>query len=137
LDKSLGRLHTGGQNSNLENGVRVQMDEFNLVMINVSMEKVTGEEAKSALEEGREHHNLNCIGCRNVFPGGRMPLQDGAVREKVIHNKLADFAFIRDRWLEKMRVRGGHHGEEIFQQHGIGASAKEEIARNGDGGRRD
>jgi hypothetical protein len=60
------------KNSNLENGVKVQMDEFNLVMIKDSMEEIIGREAKSALEEGREHHNLSCIGCRNVFPSGGM-----------------------------------------------------------------
>jgi hypothetical protein len=74
LEKSLRRIHTGGQNSNMENGVRVQMDEFSLVVIKESAEEIAGREAKSALEEGREHHNLHCTGCRNVFPSGRMPL---------------------------------------------------------------
>jgi hypothetical protein len=55
----------------MENGVRVQMDEFNLVVIKESTEDIIGREAKSVLEEGREHHNLSHIGCRNVFPGGR------------------------------------------------------------------
>jgi hypothetical protein len=55
----------------MENGVRVQMDEFNLVVIKESTEDIIGREAKSALEEGREHHNLSRIGCRNVFRGGR------------------------------------------------------------------
>jgi hypothetical protein len=82
--------------SNLENGVRVQMDEFNLVVIKESAEEIIGREAKSPLEERREHHNLNRIGCRNVFPDDRTPLLDGVIREKVIHNKLAEFTFIRD-----------------------------------------
>jgi hypothetical protein len=55
------------------------MNEFNLVVIKQSTEEVTGREAKSALEEGREHHNLSCIRCRNVFPSDRTPLQDGTV----------------------------------------------------------
>jgi hypothetical protein len=92
------------KNSNLENGVRVQMDEFNLIVIKESVEEVTSREAKSVLEEGRENHNLSHIGCRHIFPISRTPLQDGAVREKVIHNKLADFTFIHDGWLKKMRV---------------------------------
>jgi hypothetical protein len=82
--------------SNLENGVRVQMDEFNLVVIKESAEEIVGREAKSLLEERREHHNLNRIGCRNVFPDDRTPLLDGTIREKVIHIKLAEFTFIRD-----------------------------------------
>jgi hypothetical protein len=45
------------------------MDEFNLVVIKESAEKVAGREAKSTLEEGREHHNLGHIGCENIFPG--------------------------------------------------------------------
>jgi hypothetical protein len=45
------------KNSNLENGVTVQMNEFNLVVIKESAQKVIGREAKSVLEEGREHHN--------------------------------------------------------------------------------
>jgi hypothetical protein len=96
------------KNSNLENRVRVQMDEFNLVVIKESTEEIAGREAKSTLLEGREHHNLSHIGCRNVFPGDRTPLQDGMDREKVIHNKLVDFTFNRGRRLEKMWVRGGH-----------------------------
>jgi hypothetical protein len=67
------------KNSNLENGVIVQMDEFNLVLIKESAEEIVGWVAKSTLEEGREHNNLSHIGCRNVFPGGREPLQDGVV----------------------------------------------------------
>jgi hypothetical protein len=80
------------------------MDEFNLVVIKESAEEIVGREAKSALEEGREHRNLSRIGCRNVFPGGRMPLHDGVVWEKVIHNKLTDFTYIHDGQLEKMQV---------------------------------
>jgi hypothetical protein len=95
------------------------------------VEEIAGREAKFVLEEGREHHNLSRIGCRNVFPDGRMPLQDGAVQEKVIPNKLVDFTFIRERRLEMMWVRGGHRGGERSQQHRIRASARVEIARNG------
>jgi hypothetical protein len=103
------------KNDNLENGIRVQMNEFNLVLIKESTENVVGREAKSALEEGREHHNLSCIGCRNIFPSGRTPLQDGAVQEKMVCIKLADFTFIHDGRLEKMRVQGGHHRGERSQ----------------------
>jgi hypothetical protein len=125
------------KNSNLKNGVRVQMDEFNLVMIKESTKEIAGRKAKSTLEKGREHHNLSRIGCRNVFPGGRTPLQDIAVHEKVIRIKLVDFTFIRNGWLERMRVWGGHHGGERSQQHGIGASVMEEIGWNDGGGRSD
>jgi hypothetical protein len=64
-------------------------------------------------------------------------LQDDATQEKVIRNKLADFTFIYNGWLEKMRVRDGHHKGERSQQHRIGARAKEDITRNDGGGRSD
>jgi hypothetical protein len=121
LEKSLRGFTQVEKNGNLENGVRVQMHEFNLVVIKKSVKEITGREAKSALEEGREHHSVNCAGCTNIFPGG--------IQEKVICIKLADFTFIRNGWLEKIMVRGGHRGEERLQQHGIGASAKKEIAK--------
>jgi hypothetical protein len=47
------------------------MGEFNLVVIKESVEEIAGREAKSVLEERREHHNLHRIGCRNIFPDGR------------------------------------------------------------------
>jgi hypothetical protein len=118
------------KNDDLGNGVRVEMDEFDSVVIKESAEEVASREAKSALEEGREHNNLCRIGCRNIFPDGRMPLQNCAVWEKVIHNKLVDFTLIRDGRLKKVWMQGGHGWEEGSQQHEIGASTKEEITGN-------
>jgi hypothetical protein len=103
------------KNDDLGNGVWVEMDEFDSVVIKESAEEVTSREAKSVLEEGREHHNICRIGCRNIFPSGRTPLQYCAVREKVIHNKLVDFTLIHDGRLEKVRMRGGHGWEEGSQ----------------------
>jgi hypothetical protein len=62
------------KNGNLKNEIRIEVDQFNLVVIKESVEEVTGREAKFMLEEGIKHHNLCRIGCRNFFPGGRMPL---------------------------------------------------------------
>jgi hypothetical protein len=62
------------KNNNLKNGIRIEVDQFDLVVIKESTEEVTGKEAKSTLEEVRKHNNLGRIGCRNVFPSGRMPL---------------------------------------------------------------
>jgi hypothetical protein len=73
-----------------------------------SAEKVTGREAESALEERGKHHNLICIGRRNIFSGGRTPLQHGAVQEKVVHNELTNLTFIHSGRLEQVWVRGGH-----------------------------
>jgi hypothetical protein len=71
-----------------KNGVRVEMDKFNLIVIKESTEKVTGQKAASALEESGKHHNLVCIGCRNISAGSWMPLQHGAVRKKVVREEL-------------------------------------------------
>jgi hypothetical protein len=67
------------KSSNLKNGIIIEVDQFDLVVIKESAEEVLGREDESTLEEGRKHHNLNCIGCRNVFPGGRTPLQNCVV----------------------------------------------------------
>jgi hypothetical protein len=95
------------KDSNLENGIRVEMDKFDSVMIEESAEKVSSRKAESVLEEGGEHHNLICIECWDVFPNSRTPVQHRAVREKVIHNELADFNIIHEATMagEKDRSR--------------------------------
>jgi hypothetical protein len=92
------------KNSNMKNGVIIEVDQFDVVVIKESTEEVLGREAESTLKEGRKHHNLGCIGCRNVFPNGRTPLQNCVIQEKMIHNKLADFILIRDGRLKKVQV---------------------------------
>jgi hypothetical protein len=67
------------KNGNLKNGNRIEMDQFDLVVIKESTEEVADREAKSALEEGRKHHNLGHIGCWNIFRSCRTPLQICAV----------------------------------------------------------
>jgi hypothetical protein len=58
--------------------------------------EITGRVAESALKKERKHHNFIGIGCEKIFTGGGMPLQHGAIREKVIHNELVNLAFIRN-----------------------------------------
>jgi hypothetical protein len=83
------------KDSDFKNRVRVEMDWFNLVVIEESVEKVRGWEAESTLEERGKHHNLICIGCRNIFIDGRTPLQHSAVWEKVVRDDLTNLIFIR------------------------------------------
>jgi hypothetical protein len=90
------------KNGNLENGIRVEMDYFDLVGIKESVEDVAGRKAKSALEERGKHHHLGRIGCRNAFSSSRMPLQLGVIGEKVICSDFADFTFIHDGQLKKV-----------------------------------
>jgi hypothetical protein len=98
-------------------------------VVKKTVEEVASREVESALKEIGEHRNLICIWCRNVFPGGRTPLQYNTVRDEVVCNQLADLAFIYDGQLEQVRVRGGHDREGVSLQQGINASARVEIAR--------
>jgi hypothetical protein len=70
------------ENGNQKNRVRIKMNKLNFVVVQESTEEVTGRKTEPALEEGGEHHNLICIGCRDVLTSGRVPLQHRAVWEK-------------------------------------------------------
>jgi hypothetical protein len=72
------------------------------------VEEVSSQEAESTLKEGGKHHNLICVGCWNVFPSDRTPLQHCMIGEEVVRNELVNLALIHDGWLEKVQVRGGH-----------------------------
>jgi hypothetical protein len=63
------------------------------------MEEIAGWEAETTLKGGK-HNNFICIGCGKIFAGGRMPLQHGAVWEKVVHKKFLNLTFICDRRLK-------------------------------------
>jgi hypothetical protein len=90
------------ENNNLKNGVRVKVDNLNLIVIKESTEEIADQETEPALEEGGEHHNFNCVGCRDILAGGRALLQHHTVWEKMAHNKLAYLIFISGRWLEQV-----------------------------------
>jgi hypothetical protein len=81
-------------------------------VIKESTEEMVGREAESSLKDGGKHHNFTCNGCRKIFAGGKMPLQHGAVQEKVVHNKFVNLTFIYDGRLKQVRVRGGHGWKE-------------------------
>jgi hypothetical protein len=91
------------ENSDLTNGVRVKMKKLNLVVIQESAEEIADRETEPMLEGG-EHHNFICVGCWNVLVGGRAPLQHRVVWEKMARNKLAYLIFIRNGWLEQVRI---------------------------------
>jgi hypothetical protein len=81
-------------------------------VIKESTEEITGREAESTLKEGRKHHNFIGIGCGKIFTGGGTPLQHSVIWEKVIHNELANLAFICNGCLIQVQVRGSHGREE-------------------------
>jgi hypothetical protein len=96
----------------MKNGVRVEMDQFDLVVDKKVAEEITGWESKSALEEGGEHHDFIGVGCWNVLTSGRAPLQHLTVKEKEARNELADLAFVGDGWMKQVWVWGGMAREE-------------------------
>jgi hypothetical protein len=67
------------ENDDLNNRVRIKMIKLNLVVVQESVEEIADRETKCGLEEGGKHHNLICIGCRNVLLGGRAPLHHRAI----------------------------------------------------------
>jgi hypothetical protein len=114
----------------LQNGVRVPVDKLYLIVVEKSLEEVAGRESKPTLEERGEHHNLCCIGCGNVFSGGGVPLQRGAIGEKRIGNKFANFFLICDGRLKEVRMRSCHGWSEGVRWHGMRAKAQAETAKN-------
>jgi hypothetical protein len=48
------------------------------------LKEVRRREPESLLKNGGEHHDFLGIGCRDVLPSGRLPLEHAAIREKVI-----------------------------------------------------
>jgi FAD/FMN-containing dehydrogenase len=71
----------------MKNGVRVEMDQFDLVVDKKVAEEITGWVSKSALEEGGEHHGFIGVVGWNVLTSGRAPLQHLAVKEKEARNE--------------------------------------------------
>jgi hypothetical protein len=73
------------KDSDLEDRIRVQMNQFNFLMLEESAQKIASRKAKSTLEGGK-HHDLIRIGCWDIFPSSRTPLEHGVIREKVVCN---------------------------------------------------
>jgi hypothetical protein len=118
------------ENSDLKNGIRVQVDKLYLIMVEKSSKAVIGREYKPTLEKRGEHHNLSRIGCGNIFSGGGAPLQHGPIGEKGIHNKLANFFFIHNGHLKEVRMRSCHEQSEGVRRCGMRAKAQAEITKN-------
>jgi hypothetical protein len=50
-----------------------------LIVLEESAKEVTSREPKSSLEEGGEHHDFLGIGCWDVLPYGKSPLEHGMI----------------------------------------------------------
>jgi hypothetical protein len=91
--------------------------------------KFTGRKPKSMGEEGRKHHNLIGIGCGDVFPFHRCPLEHLTVGKKLIGDQFEDLILICGGCLEHLEMGGGH-GVEEHGVHEKGAEMAAEL-RNG------
>jgi hypothetical protein len=79
-------------------------------MLEQALKEIAGEKTESELKEGRQHHNLLCVGCWYVLPFGRSPLENRAIWEEMILDEFEDFPLTRNILLEHVWM-GGVHGE--------------------------
>jgi hypothetical protein len=98
------------ENWDMENWVRVQMYEFDFVVLQWATKEIVGGKTKSMVKEGREHHNLLSIACQEVHTFGRLPLKHHAIRKEMILNKFENFALVLGGLLEHVWM-GSWHGE--------------------------
>jgi hypothetical protein len=69
-------------------------------MLEKAVKEIAGEKTESALKEGKEHHNLLCVGCRDILPFGRPPMENRVIWEVMILDEFEDFTLIRNGLLE-------------------------------------
>jgi hypothetical protein len=91
------------KDGDLKNGVLIEMNKFNLIVMEVA-DEITGREYESSLEKGSHHHNFFILG----WP----PLNHNTVRKKVLFYEFQYFPLIDKGRLELLRVRGGHGAEK-------------------------
>jgi hypothetical protein len=89
-----------------------------LVVVKESAEEIVDQETKYVLEI--------CIGCRDVLPSGRAPLQHCAVREKVFARTLQiSLSSDTDGW-NKCGCEAAMAREEDYYKHDVRANTEAE-----------
>jgi hypothetical protein len=78
-------------------------------MVKKRAEKFTGRKSKSVGEEGRKHHDLVGIRCRDVFPFRRSPLKHLTVEKKPIGDQFEGLTLVCSGLLKDLG-KGGSHG---------------------------
>jgi hypothetical protein len=79
-----------------------------LIVAKKTVEEIAGGKPKSTLKEGEKHHNLFSIGCWDVLPIGRPPLEHCAICKEAIFHQFEDLVFIHDGLLKHLWTGGGH-----------------------------
>jgi hypothetical protein len=85
------------EDHDLEDGVQVEVDQLDLVVMKEVVDEVTDGKAKSSLEEGGLHHDFICIGCRDVLVLRWLSLEDGSEWEEVALNQFVEVILIDGR----------------------------------------
>jgi hypothetical protein len=93
---------------NLKNGIRVEVNQLNLIMMEKAAKEFVGGETESSLEEGGQHHDLVGVRSGDFFILGWPPLEDGTVRKKMFLYSLDELILIDEGWFQLLRVRGRH-----------------------------
>jgi hypothetical protein len=93
---------------NLNDGVKIKMDQFDFIMMEKTVEEFVRRKAKSSLKEGSQHNDFVGAGSGNVFAFSRPPLEYDTVEEKMVLDELEEPTLINGRRLEHAWVRGGH-----------------------------
>jgi hypothetical protein len=77
----------------LKNRIRVQVNQFDLIMVEKTVEELASGEAESTMEEG-QHYNLVGVGSGNIFILSWPPLENDMGGEKIILVKLEECTLI-------------------------------------------
>jgi hypothetical protein len=67
-------------------------------------EEFVGGETKSSRKKGGQHHDLVGVRSGDFFILGQPPLEDSAVREKMLLYKLEELFLIDEGWFELLRM---------------------------------
>jgi hypothetical protein len=99
----------------LKNGIRVDVNQLNLVVMDKATKEFTGGETESSLEKRGQHHYLVGVRSEDYFILGRSSLEDGTVGKKMLPYKLEELFLIDEGWFELIRMRCNHvAGGEIL-----------------------
>jgi hypothetical protein len=98
---SLTEMH---KNGDLKNGIGIQMDEFDLEMMDLAVEEVTTGEPGSPLKEGLGYHKLIGIWGGDLLTLCRPPLENDTGREEMVGYQLKDLVLINGGGFEQLRA---------------------------------
>jgi hypothetical protein len=103
------------ENGNLEDGIEIQMNEFDFDVVETA-KKITAGKPESPLEECFGDHNLISVWSGDFVTHCRPPLDDGTGRKKMVGYQFTDLILIDSGGFEHFEAQGGHCWEIDVQQ---------------------